>query len=188
MPRDHAFNLMLTPQLVMTAKSLKRLESPTINPVKVITVPDQRWQRRDIKTIQLLPNCLAKTKAVEAGAYEALMVDGEGMITEGSSSNAWIVSHDGELITRPTSYEILSGITRRAIIALAEKRNLKIVERAFTVDEAKQAAEVFVTSATSIVTPVSMVDDVTIGNGDAGPVASALRQSYFDHIKLNAAE
>jgi len=188
MPRDHAFNLLLKPQLVMTAKPLKRLESPEINPVKVITVPDQRWQRRDIKTIQLLPNCLAKTKAAEAGAYEALMVDGDGMITEGSSSNAWIVTHDGELITRPTSYDILSGITRRAIIALAEKRNLKIVERAFTVDEAKKAAEVFVTSATSIVTPVYMVDDQKIGNGDAGPVATTLRQSYFSHINEAAAE
>lgn len=188
MRRDHAFNAMLRPQLVMTAKTLPRLSKQMIDPVKVITVPDQRWQRRDIKTLQLLPNCLAKTKAMEKGAYEALMVDHDGLITEGSSSNAWIVTDQGELITRPATYDILSGITRKAILDIADKRNLKIVERGFSVEEAQKAAEVFVSSATSLVTPVYMVDDVKIGNGDTGPVALALRQAYFDHVSALAAE
>ncbi len=188
MRRDHAFNAMLKPQLVMTAKTLPRLSKQMIDPVKVITVPDQRWQRRDIKTLQLLPNCMAKTKAMENGAYEALMVDHDGLITEGSSSNAWIVTHEGELITRPATYDILSGITRKAILDIAAKRNLKIVERGFSVEEAQNAAEVFVSSATSLVTPVYMVDDVKIGNGDTGPVALALRQAYFDHVSALAAE
>ena len=188
MRRDHAFNAMMTPQLVMTAKTLPKLTQHIIDPVKVITVPDQRWQRRDIKTLQLLPNCMAKTKAMEKGAYEALMVDHDGLITEGSSSNAWIVTDQGELITRPATYDILSGITRKAILEIAAKRNLKIIERGFSVDEAKNAAEVFVTSATSLVTPVSRVDDVQIGTGDAGPVSVALRQSYFDHVNAQAAE
>ena len=188
MRRDHAFNAMLKPQLVMTAKTLPRLAKQMIDPVKVITVPDQRWQRRDIKTLQLLPNCMAKTKALEAGAYEALMVDHDGLITEGSSSNAWIVTDKGELITRPATYDILSGITRKAILDIAAQRNLKIIERGFSVEEAQNAAEVFVSSATSLVTPVYMVDDVQIGNGDTGPVALALRQAYFDHVKALAAE
>ena len=188
MRRDHAFNAMLKPQLVMTDKTLPRLSKLMIDPVKVITVPDQRWQRRDIKTLQLLPNCMAKTKAIEAGAYEALMVDHDGLITEGSSSNAWIVTHEGELITRPATYDILSGITRKAILDIAAKRNLKILERGFSVEEAENAAEVFVSSATSLVTPVYMIDDVKIGNGDTGPVALALRQAYFDHVRALAAE
>lgn len=188
MRRDHAYNAMLKPQLVMTAKSLPKLEKQVIDPVKVITVPDQRWQRRDIKTIQLLPNCMAKTEAMKAGAYEALMVDHDGLITEGSSSNAWIVTDQGELITRPATYDILSGITRKAILDIAAKRNLKIVERGFTVEEAKNAAEVFVSSATSLVTPVAQVDEAVIGNGETGPVSLALRQAYFDHVDAMAAE
>ena len=186
MRRDHAVKDGLIPQLVMTAKNLPRVNKPNIKAVDVITVPDERWMRRDIKTIQLLPNCVAKTKAKNLGAYEALMVDGDGFITEGSSSNAWIVTHDGELITRPTSYDILSGITRKAIISLAEKRNLKVVERPFTPQEALDAAEAFVTSATSIVTPIGRLDGQNISDGAPGPVASALRQSYLYKITETA--
>ena len=188
MRRDHAINTLLTPQLVMTAKNLPRLTKEIIDPVKVITVPDQRWQRRDIKTLQLLPNCMAKTKAVEAGAYEALMVDRDGLVTEGSSSNAWIVTHDGELVTRPATYDILSGITRKAVLELAQNRNLKIVERGFTVDEAKNAAEVFLTSASSLVTPVAEIDGTLVSRGQTGPVAAALRQAYYDHVSTMAAQ
>lgn len=188
MRRDHAINTTLKPQLVMTAKPLPRVQKQHVEPVDVITVPDQRWQRRDIKTLQLLPNCMAKTKAVEAGAYEAWMVDGDGFVTEGSSSNAWIVSKDGELITRPATYDILSGITRKAVLAMAAERNLKIVERPFTPEEALAASEAFVTSASSLVTPVKRIDGKDIGDGKIGPVAGALRQTYFDYVKSSAAE
>ena len=188
MRRDHAFTSALTPQLIMTAKPMNIPAPSSDKTVKVITVPDQRWQRRDIKTTQLLPNCMAKTKAVEAGAYEAWMVDHDGFVTEGSSSNAWIVTHDGELITRPATYDILNGITRRAVLDIASKRNLKIVERPFTPDEAKKAAEAFMSSASSLVTPISIIDDQQINDGKAGPVAMALRQSYFEHIAKTAAE
>jgi len=187
MRRDHAINSTLAPQMIMTAKPLIFPERNSSRAVKVITVPDQRWQRRDIKTTQLLPNCIAKTRAVEAGAYEALMVDHDGFITEGSSSNAWIVTGAGEIVTRPATYDILSGITRKAVLAIAAERNLKIVERAFTPEEAKKAAEVFITSASSLITAVGQVDEITIGDGEAGPVSMALRQAYFDHI-ANAAE
>jgi len=186
MRRDHAINTSLAPQMIMTAKHLTFPEADSSRAVKVVTVPDQRWQRRDIKTTQLLPNCIAKTKAVEAGAYEALMVDEKGYITEGSSSNAWIVTREGELVTRPATYDILSGITRKAVLAIATERNLKIVERAFTPEEAKAAAEAFITSASSLITPVGQINEATIGDGEAGPVSMALRQAYFDHISQAA--
>ena len=188
MRRDHAYTSALTPQLIMTAKPMVIPAADSDKAVKVITVPDQRWQRRDIKTTQLLPNCLAKTQAVAAGAYEAWMVDQDGCVTEGSSSNAWIVTHEGELITRPATYDILSGITRKAVLAIAAKRNLKIVERPFTPDEAKAAAEAFMSSASSLVTPIAMIDDHPVNDGKAGPVAMALRQAYFDHVASAAAE
>ena len=188
MRRDHAFSALMKPQLVMTAKTMKFPGPDSARPVKVITVPDQRWRRRDIKTTQLLPNCLAKTKAVEAGAYEAWMVDDDGYVTEGSSSNAWIVTKEGELITRPTTYDILSGITRKTVMAIAAERNLKIVERAFTPEEAIAGAEAFMTSASSIVTPIGLINDSPVADGEAGPVAMALRHAYFDHVGKNAAE
>ncbi len=188
MRRDHAINTLLTPQLVMTAKTLPRLEQHEVNAVDVITVPDQRWQRRDIKTLQLLPNCMAKSKAVEAGAYEAWMVDSDGFITEGSSSNAWIVTKNGELITRPATYDILSGITRKSIMAIAASRNLKIVERPFTPAEVLDAAEAFMTSASSLVTPAKTLDGVNIADGAAGPVATAMRHAYLDKVAEQAAE
>ncbi|MGC6484893.1 MAG: D-amino-acid transaminase [Candidatus Puniceispirillales bacterium] len=188
MRRDHAFTSALKPQLIMTAKPMAIPAPESDRAVRVITVEDQRWQRRDIKTTQLLPNCLAKTKAVEAGAYEAWMVDQDGFVTEGSSSNAWIVTHDGELITRPATYDILSGITRKAVLAIAAQRNLKIVERPFTPEEAKAAAEAFMSSASSLVTPVAQIDDTSVNDGKAGPVAMALRRAYFDHIASAAAE
>lgn len=188
MRRDHAFTSALQPQLIMTAKPMA-IPAPTSDKaVKVITVADQRWQRRDIKTTQLLPNCLAKTAAVAAGAYEAWMVDQEGFVTEGSSSNAWIVTHDGELITRPATYDILNGITRKAVLAIAQQRNLKIVERPFTPEEAKKAAEAFMSSASSLVTPIAQIDDTAVNDGKAGPVSMALRQAYFNHIEQTAAE
>ena len=187
MRRDHAIPDGLRPQLVMTAKPMDIPGPDSARAVKVVTVPDQRWGRCDIKTTQLLPNCMAKTRAAEAGAYEAWMVDGDGFVTEGSSSNAWIVTRDGELVTRPKSHEILAGITRRAVVAIAGERNLKLVERPFTPDEAKDAAEAFATSASSLVTAIGEIDGSRIGDGEAGPVAMALRKAYFAHVEGRAA-
>ena len=188
MRRDHAFNALLKPQLVMTAKSLPKLKHKFIDPVDVITLPDQRWQRRDIKTLQLLPNCMAKSKAIEAGAYEALMVDEKGFITEGASSNVWIVTNEGELVTRPATYDILSGITRKAILDIASRKNLKIVERPFTEAEVLNSSEAFLTSATSIVTPIRAINGQLISDGKVGPVSGAMRLAYFEKISLEAAE
>ena len=182
MLRDHAYPPMMRPQLVMTAKPMKFPGPDSTKTIKVITVEDQRWGRRDIKTIQLLPNCMAKTRASEAGAYEAWMVDGDGFVTEGSSSNAWIVTKDGELVTRPADHDILAGITRKAVVAIAAEHNLKLVERPFTPDEALAASEAFMTSASSLVLSVGMIDGKPVGDGEAGPVAMALRRSYFSHI------
>ena len=183
MRRDHAYRPGLTPQLVMTAKPLKIPGPGSTETVEVVTVPDLRWRRRDIKTTQLLPNCLAKVRAAEAGVYESWMVDDDGFVTEGTSSNAWIVTKEGELVTRPTSPDILAGITRKAVIAIAGERNLKLVERPFTPKEARQASEAFVTSASSLVLPVGRIDGKKVGDGAAGPVAQALRKAYFDHIR-----
>ncbi len=183
MPRDHGMVSGLVPQLVMTAKHLPKIKQHETPAVDVITTIDQRWQRRDIKTIQLLPNCMAKTKASDAAAYEAWMVDDDGFITEGSSSNAWIVDNKGALITRTASNAILSGITRKAILAIAETRNLTIIERPFTPAEVAKASEAFITSATSIVTSVGRIDGKTISDGGVGPVAQAMRNAYFERIE-----
>ena len=185
MRRDHAINRFLKPQLVMTAKHMPKLEHRDVDPVAVITVADQRWRRRDIKTLQLLPNCLAKTEAEDSDSYEAWMVDGEGFITEGSSSNAWIVTKNGELVTRPATYDILSGITRKAILEIASMRNLKIIERPFTKQDVLDSAESFVTSASSLVTPVGSIDGEAVGDGKSGPVSVALRHSYLEKVSLS---
>src|SRR5690606_17329318 len=138
--------------------------------VRALSVPDIRWGRCDIKTVSLLPNVLAKQQAREAGAYEAWLVDAEGNVTEGSSTNAWIVTRDGKLVTRPTGKEILSGITRASVLKLVREEGIELVERPFSLAEAKQAREAFVTSATSYVLPVVQIDEAVIGNGKPGSV------------------
>lgn len=183
-PRDHAFpSADTTPCLVMTVapRNLKALM--TSAPVSVITVPDQRWARRDIKTVSLLPNCLGKQKAREAGVYEALQVDAEGFVTEGTSSNAWIVTAAGELVTRKADQAILNGITRIAVIEIAREHGVTLVERPFTVDEIRAAREAFVTSTTSFVKPVARIDGATVGDGGVGPLTAKLRAFYTDYLE-----
>ena len=131
---------------------------------------------------------MAKSRAVEEGAYEAWMVDSEGFITEGASSNAWIVTKDGKLITRPATYEILSGITRKAILEIAKQRNLEVVERPFTPEEVYEASEAFLTSATSVVTPVRSLNGKVIADGKVGAVSAAMRIAYYEKIEAEAAE
>ena len=179
-PRDHLIPDNITPSLVIMARSSNLVAKPSIKDgVSVITVPDLRWHRRDIKTTQLVANCLAKSNAVKAGAGEAWMVDENGAITEGSSSNAWIVTSNRELLTRPPSSEILNGITRRTILALAKEERLEFYERAFTTSEALKAAEAFFTSATSLATPVLSIDGKKIGSGKVGPITKKLQSMYI---------
>ena len=183
--RDHKWTKPLKPSLVVTAKSTAPV-SKTASAVKVITVPDERWDRRDIKTIQLLPNCMAKQKAYQAGVYEAVMIDPDGTITEGSSSNMWIVTKKGAIITRPATHKILNGITRRTVHAVAKQMQLTVEERAFTKQEALDASEAFLTSASSHVTPIGQIDDSPVGDGAVGTVAKRLRAAYIDHVTKNA--
>jgi D-alanine transaminase len=190
-PRDHAFPPdHVKPALVMTAKSVPAAKVAT-DPgagVRVITTPDIRWQRCDIKTVALLPNCLAKQQAKTSDAFEAWQVDAEGHVTEGSSTNAWIVDRDGNIVTRHLGNDILPGITRRTIIDLAKRKGIEILERPFTVDEAQNAREAFITSATSFVTPVIQIDDRTIGNGHPGTIATELRALYRQYIDAECGE
>ncbi|MCK5623971.1 MAG: D-amino-acid transaminase [Alphaproteobacteria bacterium] len=182
-PRNHAFPAHARPALVMTTKRMGFAgQSKFKDGVAVITVPDLRWARRDIKTINLLPNCLAKQAAAEAGAYEALQVDDEGNVTEGTSSNAWIVTRDGKLVTRHLSNDILHGVTRRTILAIATEEGVAFEERPFTVEEALGAREAFVTSATSFVTPVVEIDGGRVGGGKPGPLTRRLLAWYRDYV------
>jgi D-alanine transaminase len=187
--RDHAFPPPGTkPSFVVTARTLDRgkLEAAAANGVAVITVPDNRWERVDIKTTSLLPNVLARQAARDQGAREAWFVDREGFVTEGSSSNAWIVTAEGRVVTRPATPGILSGITRGIVVDLAARQGLQVEERAFTVREAKDAREAFLTAASQIVMPVIAIDGEKIGNGRPGPVAKALRAHFYDAAEVGS--
>ena len=179
--RDHVFPTpAVRPTVVMTAKSVARAKGEALaeQGIRVITVPDNRWERVDIKSVSLLPNCLAKQAAKEAGAKEAWFVDADGFVTEGSSTNAWIVTRDGRLVTRPAEFGILRGITRTVLLDVADRLGLIVEERAFTPAEAKAAAEAFITAATTLVMPVVSVDGDAVGDGRPGPTALALRQAF----------
>lgn len=185
--RDHAFPTGVKPALVVTAKRLTLPREETLESgVRVVTIEDIRWQRCDIKSVSLLPNVLGKQHARENGAYEAWQIDQDGNVTEGTSSNSWIVTHDDRLLTRPATYEILNGITRQTILKLAAARGLTFEERAFSLDEALAAREAFISSATSFVTPVTQIDDTTLGNGRAGSFTMDLRSAYFDYMATAA--
>jgi D-alanine transaminase len=185
-PRDHSFPPPETrPSVVVTAHGIDIAGNERIaaDGVAVITVPDNRWQRVDIKSISLLPNVLAKQAAREKGAKEAWFVDGAGHVTEGSSSNAWIVTRGGKVVTRPADNGILRGITRTVLIDVIRAQGLEFEERPFTVDEAYGAREAFLTSASQIVMPVVRIDDRPVGNGAPGSVATALRAEFHHHAE-----
>jgi D-alanine transaminase len=184
--RDFAFPPPGTvPSLVVTARNLdvRGNERKARQGLAVITVPESRWARPDIKSISLLPNVLAKQAARDRGAAEAWFVDREGRVTEGASSNAWIVTQDGKLVTRPADNGILRGITRTVLIDAIRAQNLQFEERPFTVEEAYGAREAFVTAASQIVMPVVRIDDRSIGGGLPGPVATALRECFHRHAE-----
>ena len=179
--RDHAFPAAETPpSLVVTAKNLDptRNEAIARDGMAVVTVQDDRWARVDIKSVSLLPNVLAKQAAREQGAREAWLVDAQGFITEGSSSNAWIVTRDRTVVTRPADHAILRGISRTVLLDAIHAQGLKLDERAFTVAEAAAAEEAFVTSASQIVLPVVRLNGRPVGAGKPGPVAAALRREF----------
>jgi D-alanine transaminase len=186
--RDHAFPADDTlPSLVVTARSLDVAgnERQAAAGIAVITVPDNRWDRVDIKTIALLPNVLAKQAAREHGAKEAWFVDGQGMVTEGSSTNAWIVTAEGVVVTRPADHSILRGITRTVLLAAIARQDLRLDERAFSVEEAYRAREAFVTSASQIVMPVVQIDGRPVGNGHPGSLATALREAFHRYAEIS---
>jgi D-alanine transaminase len=184
--RDHGFPPPGTrPSIVVTAHGIDFAanERTAAEGVGVVIVPDNRWQRVDIKSISLLPNVLAKQAARERGAKEAWFVDRDGHVTEGSSSNAWIVTKGGKVVTRPADYGILRGITRTVLIDVIRAHGLTFEERPFTVEEAYGAREAFLTSASQIVMPVVRIDDRPVGNGAPGSVATALRAEFHRYAE-----
>ena len=186
--RDHAFPAPETrPALVVTARNLDTaaIERNAAEGIAVITLPDNRWERVDIKSVSLLPNVLAKQAARERGAREAWYVDQAGHVTEGASTNAWIVTRDGKVVTRPADHAILRGITRTVVLDAMKEQALDLEERPFTVEEAYAAREAFVTSASQIVKPVVRIDGRPIGNGAPGLVAGALRRAFHRHAELS---
>jgi D-alanine transaminase len=185
--RDHGFPPPGTrPGIVVTARSIDRvkLDGQAETGVAVITVPDNRWERVDIKTIALLPNVLARQAARDQGAREAWFVDRDGFVTEGSSSNAWIVTKDGAIVTRPATSGILKGITREVALQVAAKQGFAIEERPFKLAEALAAREAFLTSATQVVMPIVQIDGSRIGDGRPGAVARALRARFHETAEL----
>lgn len=185
--RDFAFPPAgTTPSMVAMARStdVVGLEQLAADGIAVVTVPDIRWSRVDIKSVALLPNVLAKQAARDRDAREAWLVDAHGRVTEGASSNAWIVSRDGKLITHPLGRDILAGITRSVVIDVLKVQGLAFEERAFSVEEAYAAREAFVTSASQTVLPVVSIDGRPVGNGAPGLVAGALRRDYHRHAEI----
>ena len=186
--RDFAFPKEGEPTVVMFTQEKRMKDAPAAETgVAVITVPDLRWARRDIKSTALLAQVLAKQAAAEAGVAEAWMVE-DGQVTEGGSSTAFIITKDGRIVTRPLSNAILSGITRLTVMRLAREAQLRIEERTFSVEEAFDAAEAFMTSASILVMPIVRIDDRTVGDGKPGPLARRLREIYFDFAKGDRAE
>lgn len=179
--RDHAFPAStVKPSVVITAKSLNfaKNQSAAAQGIGVITTPENRWPRVDIKSVSLLPNVLAKQQAKEQGAYEAWFVDRDGFVTEGSSSNAWIVTKSGTVVTRSAESGILAGVTRAVLMEVLAALQIRLEVRPFTPDEAYAAAEAFVTASTHIVMPVVTIDGKAIGEGKPGPIAAKLREHF----------
>jgi len=185
--RDFAYPADTPTTLVAFTQEKELLDPPAARTgVAVVTMPDIRWQRRDIKSVALLAQAMGKQAAVARGAYEGWMVE-DGYVTEGTASNAFIVTADDRVVTRPTSHNILSGVTRAALLRLAEETPVVIEERRFTPAEAYAAKEAFLTSSSSFVMPVVRIDDHPIGNGKPGPVTQTLRRIYIEAARDSAA-
>ena len=181
--RNHSFHgLNIKPILTIIVTKKSNIEN-NLNGVKAITLNDNRWSRPDIKTTQLLPNVLAKTLANKNNAYESIFIDDEGFVTEGSSSNIWVLNKENQLITRNLDGKILSGITRNSISLFAKKNNIAVIEKKFTQIELYNAKEVFLTSASSFIMPIVKIDDQNINQGLVGNISLELRKLYFDNFK-----
>jgi D-alanine transaminase len=181
-PRDHAFPKAATPVLVVTSRRRWPVDPRlAANGIAVITIPDIRWQRCDIKSVALIANVLGKQRAREAGAYEAWQVDCDGFVTEGTSTNAWIITSDGGIVTRQVDKAILNGVTRLAVIDIIRRAGCRLTERPFAVAEAKAAREAFLTSTTADLLPVTSIDGDKIGDGAPGPLTRRLRELYLQH-------
>ena len=188
-PRDHAFPAAGTPvSVIATAHCIDRAasEARAERGASVITVPETRWARCDIKTVSLLPNVLAKQQARAAGAVEAWFVDELGLVTEGAASNAWIIDKHGALRTRDTQANILRGITRKTLLGIMAREGLKVEERPFSPEEAKEAREAFITGAGTLVLPIVRINGQPVGDGKAGPVAKRLRRLYIEEARGTA--
>jgi len=185
--RDHSFPASAKPVLVVTSRR-RRLADPRIakDGIALITIPDIRWRRCDIKSVALLPKVLDKQRAKEAGAYEAWLVDRDGRVTEGTSTNAWIVTADRTVVTRRADNAILSGITRLAMFDIIRREGYRLVERPFTVAEAKGSSEAFLTSTTVDLLGVVRIDGDPVGNGARGPLSRRLQEFYLAHTAASA--
>ncbi|MGO9674603.1 MAG: D-amino-acid transaminase [Methylocella sp.] len=182
-PRDHVFpQPPVRPSLVVTARRIdpQKGEAAARKGIDVISTPDLRWKRVDIKSIALLPNVLARQAAKERGAYEAWLIDSDGLVSEGAASNAWIIDEAGTIITRQVDHSILRGITRTTLIEIIAAQSLRLAERKFSLGEALRAREAFITGATTLVMPVVAIDGHKIGGGVPGPVTLKLRHIFHD--------
>ena len=184
--RDFAFPEDPVPTLVLFTQAKRLVDSPAAERgISVISVPDRRWGRRDIKTVQLLYPSMAKVAAQAQGADDAWMVE-EGFVTEGTSNNAYIVTREGAIVTRQLGEEILHGITRAAVLRMAQEAQMSVEERPFTIEEAQRAAEAFVTSASTFVMPVVRIEGAEVGDGTPGPVSRRLREIYIEESRASA--
>lgn len=187
-PRDHAFPARpVRPGLVVTAKAIDPAKGAeqAAKGIKVISLPDIRWKRPDIKTINLLPNVLARQAAKEQGAYEAWLIDADGMVVEGAASNAWIVTPEKIIVTHQVDQSILRGVTRTTLLDLIAAKNYRLEERRFSLNEAKHAAEAFITGATTLVMPVIAIDETPIGDGRPGALATSLRAQFHNFARAS---
>ena len=182
--RNHTYdNLKVKPILTIITSKKHNTTHTIIKGVKAVTIKDNRWSRPDIKTTQLLPNVLAKTLANKQGAYESIFIDEEGYVTEGSSSNIWIINNKNEIITRNIDGKILSGITRKTVAEFAKSNDLKVIEKKFSKEDMFKAKEVFLTSASSFVTPINEIDEVKVNNGNIGQLSVKLKKLYFKNFE-----
>ncbi|MCA8878979.1 MAG: D-amino-acid transaminase [Rhodobacteraceae bacterium] len=185
--RDFVYPAGLKPTVVLFTTAMNLSDSPKAKTgLRIIAIDDLRWGRRDIKTVQLLYPSMGKMMAKAAGVDDAWMLE-DGFVTEGTSNNAYIVTHDGRIVTRQLGHEILSGITRNAVLRFAREAQMVVEERPFTVDEARGSAEAFVTSATTFVTPVVEIEGTVLGDGKPGPVARRLREIYIEEARKSLA-
>ena len=182
--RNHTYdNLKVKPILTIITSKKHNTTNAIIKGAKAITIRDNRWSRPDIKTTQLLPNVLAKTIANKQGAYESIFIDDEGYVTEGSSSNIWIINNKNEIITRNIDGKILSGITRKTVAEFAKLNDLKVLEKKFSKEDMFKAKEVFLTSASSFVTPINEINEVKVNNGNIGQLSVKLKKLYFKNFE-----